>query len=1016
MFKEKAKSFTTLLLSAALIAPSVSAFAAPKLTDVSNHWAKEAIEELTSQNCISGYEDNTYRPDNFIKKAELITIINKMLSFTEKDAEQFSDVSEDAWYAEQMLIARAAGYFSGIGGNLSGAEEYITREDAFVLIVRAFNIAASDKEISFTDESEISEYALEAIKALVAEGIVAGYEDKTIRPKKSITRGEIAWILWKIENLDAEEGSENTEEIKDDKKEEKKQQTVIGHKGGGGGSSSSSTKNEVAELVSLDAVDITTKNVFDETEFNSSKLSYDVTVQSDIYGVLVKAKAENGAVITVTADKDAYAYGGTTQNYAAGDKIEYNETLGGYVVLLDQTYEGYDSELVQNVTIEVKKSGETTQKYTLKITRECDNDTYAKFQQKTYAYAGTNEVAGFTLGYNVYYPEGYETSGKKYPVVLALHGDGQSTGAEGYVQPIDMILKRYQMATTWVKDVDEDVIVVAPQEDKSQSRFWGIGNELQACGMAAYDLLENEFLNKEYVDTDRVYITGLSLGGMGTYSMLVNHPDTFAGALIDAGAVKMDGDHIGDYNIEALSAMSGRIYICHAEGDPSVKYENYEAITAKLNELSIKYETKTWTAEEVFYPHPHFSWTPMYADEEIRDWLLSQTKENSLTSLDVVDITAKNIFDETKFDASKTEYSVNVQSDIYGALLKVTATAGSEIKVTAGSTTYKADTWGNITPDYTAGTEIPYSKVEGDGGYEGYIIPLDQSYEGYDSEFVQPVTITVTKGSESKTYTVTITRETLKDVYDKFTSADYTASNGETIPYQLYVPSDYEEGEHLPVILALHGSGQRTQPLFMVLKRYQMATIWAKDSEEGTNRCIVLAPQCNTDENGRNWTDLMRTDIEKDAYKADPKLNAAYELLEKVIEDYDADTSRIYATGLSAGGYATYALALAHPETFAAIVPVAGGVDTQADLTALEGMGIWTIQATNDPLVSYKTVYKPTMEALEGAGLKVNTTLYKNSEVFYPNGHFSWTPGYANEEMRTWLFEQVRTAEIKPEL
>ena len=66
--------------------------------------------------------------------------------------------------------------------------------------------------------------------------------------------------------------------------------------------------------------------------------------------------------------------------------------------------------------------------------------------------------------------------------------------------------------------------------------------------------------------------------------------------------------------------------------------------------------------------------------------------EAAITGLDLVDISNKNIFDETAFDPAKTDYAATVQSDIYGVLLKVTADADTEITVTASATTYKAFT------------------------------------------------------------------------------------------------------------------------------------------------------------------------------------------------------------------------------------------------------------------------------------------------------------------------------------
>ncbi|MBR2531263.1 MAG: hypothetical protein IKE56_01185, partial [Lachnospiraceae bacterium] len=201
-----------------------------------------------------------------------------------------------------------------------------------------------------------------------------------------------------------------------------------------------------------------------------------------------------------------------------------------------------------------------------------------------------------------------------------------------------------------------------------------------------------------------------------------------------------------------------------------------------------------------------------------------------LTKLEIRDATLKPIFEG--LEEGVTEYAVTVQSDIYGVLLDPGAPLGAKITVTADkeAKAYNGDV------NYKAGEKIPY-----DFANDGYIVQLGQAYEDYDSEFVQTVTIKVQAGGEETDYTVVITRECDNDTYALFEEKEFTDSAGTTIPYLIYVPTNYDETKEYPVVFALHGSGQREQPLDMLLKRYQMATIWAKDSEAGKNECIVLA-------------------------------------------------------------------------------------------------------------------------------------------------------------------------------
>lgn len=352
----------------------------------------------------------------------------------------------------------------------------------------------------------------------------------------------------------------------------------------------------------------------------------------------------------------------------------------------------------------------------------------------------------------------------------------------------------------------------------------------------------------------------------------------------------------------------------------------------------------------------------------------------TLTGLSIV--TAVQDGKGIKFDADKADYTFNVQSDCYG--VKITATAPEGATLT----------------------------INGEAAVSGEpkIVEIDGSYKSYDVVLKTPIDIVVTAGAKSKTYTINVIRDCDADAYALFKALEYKdEETGEVIPYELYVPTDYKPSKAYPLVFALHGSGQRPQSVDMVLKRYQMATVWAKDSEAGHNKCIVLAPQCYTKDNNENWTTLMqyRAGLAANSFEAMPKLTAAYNLLLKVMKDYSVDTKRVYMTGLSAGGFATYTLAIEHPEVFAAIAPDAAGADP-AKVKALKGMPMWIFHAADDPTVSPEEYLYPTLKALDAAGIKHKATIYEAGTVFGTSAHFSWVPMYANKEFRDWLFAQSK--------
>ena len=337
------------------------------------------------------------------------------------------------------------------------------------------------------------------------------------------------------------------------------------------------------------------------------------------------------------------------------------------------------------------------------------------------------------------------------------------------------------------------------------------------------------------------------------------------------------------------------------------------------------------------------------------------------------------------FNPDVTDYSYNVQSDCYGVKIMAVAPLGATITINGEEAT----------------SGMPK------------IVKIDDTMPSYDIVLETAIPITVTKGDASKTYTINVIRDCDTWAYNLFKAGEYfDTANNVNIPYQLYIPSNYDPSKQYPIVFALHGSGQRTQSVDMVLKRYQMATVWAKDSEAGRNQCIVLAPQCKVDSSvtaSDNWTTLMgyRNGTAADPYTPMKYLEGAYNLLLKTMGEYSVDPSRVYMTGLSSGGFGTYALAIEHPETFAAIAPDAGGADP-AKVSALKGIPMWIFHAADDPQVKPDEYYYPTLAALNAAGVSYRTTLYAPGTVFGTSAHFSWVPMYADQGFRDWLFLQKK--------
>lgn len=170
--------------------------------DIKSHWALEEINEFVNKGYISGYSDNTFRPNEKITRAEFITIVNKVFGFTEKGTENFEDVSDIDWFYKDILVAMKVGYINGYKDNTFRPNEYITREEAAKIINNIHQEEHSnfDKVSGFIDKEEISTWAIESIESMLENGYMKGYKDNTIKPKNKITRAEAVCLLNEIDS------------------------------------------------------------------------------------------------------------------------------------------------------------------------------------------------------------------------------------------------------------------------------------------------------------------------------------------------------------------------------------------------------------------------------------------------------------------------------------------------------------------------------------------------------------------------------------------------------------------------------------------------------------------------------------------------------------------------------------------------------------------------------------------------------------------------------------------------
>ena len=174
-------------------------------TDLEGYdWAVEAINSLADAGIIKGTGPNTFSPGKNITRADFAILLTRAFALAGQQGEPFVDVPQDAYYAEELAVAKAAGIVNGVGGNRFNPSGEITRQDMMVMLVRAMDAAgrklpeAAVSELSqFNDAHQVADYAKAAAAQLVQAEIIQGERGK-LNPRAHATRAETAVMLARV--------------------------------------------------------------------------------------------------------------------------------------------------------------------------------------------------------------------------------------------------------------------------------------------------------------------------------------------------------------------------------------------------------------------------------------------------------------------------------------------------------------------------------------------------------------------------------------------------------------------------------------------------------------------------------------------------------------------------------------------------------------------------------------------------------------------------------------------------
>ncbi|MEM6504276.1 MAG: prolyl oligopeptidase family serine peptidase [Planctomycetota bacterium] len=200
------------------------------------------------------------------------------------------------------------------------------------------------------------------------------------------------------------------------------------------------------------------------------------------------------------------------------------------------------------------------------------------------------------------------------------------------------------------------------------------------------------------------------------------------------------------------------------------------------------------------------------------------------------------------------------------------------------------------------------------------------------------------------------------------------------LSYLIALPEGYDkEGDAVPLLLFLHGAGERGDDLDKV-KAHGPPNMIEKGHDFGA---IVVSPQCPAESWWPREVDMLIA------------------LLDKLEREHNIDKDRIYVTGLSMGGYGTFALCARQPGRFAAAVPICGG-GGYFEARQLAKLPMWVFHGEADRVVPVEESHRMVKYMNEHNGEHAQLTTYPGV------GHNSWDPAYSDEAMWNWLFEQKR--------
>lgn len=230
------------------------------------------------------------------------------------------------------------------------------------------------------------------------------------------------------------------------------------------------------------------------------------------------------------------------------------------------------------------------------------------------------------------------------------------------------------------------------------------------------------------------------------------------------------------------------------------------------------------------------------------------------------------------------------------------------------------------------------------------------------------------------------------DISRHFEARTHKSVRGGSLPYRLMKPANYDKSKKYPLVLFLHGAGERGTD-----NRKQLVVglnIFADPERIDRYPCFIVAPQCPEED---KWVDVdWKADRHVMTDKPTPSLAMALEIVSHLQKEFPIDPERLYITGYSMGGFGTWDAIQRYPELFAAAVPVCGGGDETAAVRIIH-VPIWAYHGALDDIVLVSRSRNMINTLVSSGGVPRYTE--------YPAiNHFCWGLAFSNMAMLEWLF------------